>query len=291
MSPQPRTWSLIGSGAAGTAVAALLVRSGDRVAGIWSRRTRRAKAAKALIGQGRVFAKAEDAAQAAPWLLIGVPDGAIVSVILHLHRAGALAPGQTAIHLSGALPASVLKVRPGLRYGSLHPIQTLPTAEEGVALLPGAYVGVEGPSAILPELEVIARDLGGIPVKVPSAGKPLYHAAMAMASNHLTALAAASAEMLVQAGFSRRQALASLQPLMRGTLEALSRRGIPKALTGPVARGDAGTLRAHRAALRDALPELLPLYNACARQALRLARAKGLGAARAREVERVLRSP
>ncbi len=286
-----RTWSLIGAGAAGTAVAALLARRGDRIAAIWSRRIARAKAARALIGQGRVFAQAPDAARCAPWLLIAVPDGAIVDVALSLHRAGALSPGQTVIHLSGSLPASALKVRPGLRFGSLHPVQTLPTAEEGLVLLPGSFFGVEGSPAMLPELEGIARDLGGIPLRIPAAGKPLYHAALAMASNHLTALAAASAEMLVKAGLGRRQALPVLQPLMRGTLEALTRQGIPGALTGPVARGDAGTVRAHRAALRDAVPELLPLYNACARQVLRLARAKGLGAARAREIERVLRSP
>ena len=265
-----RSWALVGAGAAGTAVAFLLARRGDRVASIWSRRLRRAKAARALIGQGRVFARAEDAAAAAPWVLLGVPDGAIVSVGVSLLKAEALKPGQTLIHLSGAQPASVLKLKAGVRYGALHPIQTIPTAEEGVERLPGSFFGVEGPAAMLPELESMARDLGGIPVRVPAKGKPLYHAAMAMAANHLTVLGDAAAEMLEKAGAGGR-GLEMILPLMRGALEAMERRGVPRALTGPVARGDSGTVAAHLEALKGS-PELLALYRACAQRALGMAR-------------------
>lgn len=288
MPPMSRTWSVIGAGSAGTAVAALLVRRGDPVVAIWSRRRSRARYAQELIGEGRVAASAAEAARAADFLLIAVPDAAITGVALGLHRAQALEAGQTLIHLSGALPAAALKVRAGLRLGAMHPIQTIPTAEDGILRLPGSFFGIEGSPGMLSVLGAIVLQLGGLPLRVPVEGKPLYHAAMAMASNHVTALASVSSEMLVKAGLAKAQVFQALLPLMRGTVEALARQGLPKALTGPVARGDAGIVAAHLAALQAKAPDLLPIYVTCARQALRLARAKGLGVKQVRELDRIL---
>ncbi len=288
MPSMPRTWSIIGAGSAGTAVAALLARRGDRVAAVWSRRRSRAVYAADLIGQGKVAASAAEAAKAADFLLIAVPDGAVAGVGLGLHRARALRAGHTLIHLSGALPAAALKVRHGLRLGAMHPIQTIPTAEDGIRRLPGSFFGIEGNAGMLPVLGAIVLQLDGVPLRVPAENKPLYHAAMAMACNHVTALAAAATEMLVKAGLPKGQALQALLPLMRGTVDALARRGLPRALTGPVARGDAGLVAMHLAAIREKAPALLPLYVTCARQALRVARAKGLGAKQVRALNQIL---
>lgn len=285
---QPRRWALVGAGAAGTAVMALLVRKGHRLEALWSRRRARAKAARFLIGQGEVVRSPAEASALADSLLIAVPDGALGGVAVDLLKRGALRAGQTLIHLSGAQPASVLKVRPGLRLGAMHPIQTLPTAAEGIRSLPGSWFGIEGSPGMLPELSGLVGDVGGIPVKVPAEGKALYHAAMAMASNHLTGLAAASAEMLALTGFRRGAALKALLPLMRGTLGALELKGLPQALTGPVARGDLETVRAHLGALRRQAPGLTSLYVACALQVLQVARNKGLEGGRARAIEKAL---
>jgi len=91
------------------------------------------------------------------------------------------------------------------------------------------------------------------------------------------------------AGIGRGEALRALLPLVRGTLRNLERVGLPGALTGPVARGDAETVRMHRRALREADTALDALYAALGRHALRMAVERGLPAARAREMARALR--
>lgn len=259
-----RTWSVIGTGVAATAVAALLARKGDRVASLWSRNPKRARAVRRLIGQGRVCRTLEEAARAGGWILLGVPDDAIRPMAIRLKPA--LRPGQRLVHLSGAVSL------PGA--GCIHPLQTIPTPEEGIRRLPGSFFGVEGPR----ELDRIVRKIGGIPFRIPRGQKPLHHAAAVMASNHVVALAAAAVEM----GLS----LPALLPLMQGTVDALRKDGLPGALTGPVARGDAKTVRAH---LKAIPADLRPLYLVCARQALRVAVAKGLAPSAARVLRRTLR--
>jgi predicted short-subunit dehydrogenase-like oxidoreductase (DUF2520 family) len=98
-----------------------------------------------------------------------------------------------------------------------------------------------------------------------------------MASNALVALASASAEVLSAAGVPAAESLAALAPLMLGTVENVIKVGLPAALTGPIARGDAGTVERHLAALRAGAPQVLELYAVAARRTLAVARQKGDG--------------
>ena len=176
--------------------------------------------------------------------LLCVPDTAIREV------ARRLSPGPGWIgHVSGATPLSALD--PHERRFSLHPLQTF-TRARGPEQLDGAWAAVtaetdEGRDHALD----LARTLGLKPFELADADRPLYHAGAAMASNFLVTLHEAASSLVSAAGAPPE----ALEPLMRRTIE----NGFE--LTGPIERGDWATVEAHREAIREARPDLEPLYD------------------------------
>ncbi len=179
--------------------------------------------------------------------LLCVPDTAIREV------ARGLSPGPGWIgHVSGATPLSALD--PHERRFSLHPLQTF-TRARGPEQLDGAWAAVtaetdEGREHALD----LARTLGLKPFELADADRPLYHAGAAMASNFLVTLHEAASSLVAAAGAPPE----ALEPLMRRTIE----NGFE--LTGPIERGDWATVEAHREAIREARPDLEPLYDVLA---------------------------
>ena len=173
-----------------------------------------------------------------------MPDTAIREV------ARGLSPGPGWIgHVSGATPLSALD--PHERRFSLHPLQTF-TRARGPEQLDGAWAAItaetdEGREHALD----LARTLGLKPFELADADRPLYHAGAAMASNFLVTLHEAASSLVAAAGAPPE----ALEPLMRRTIE----NGFE--LTGPIERGDWATVEAHREAIREARPDLEPLYD------------------------------
>ncbi|BDG07224.1 Rossmann-like and DUF2520 domain-containing protein [Anaeromyxobacter paludicola] len=215
-------------------------------------------------------------------VLLAVPDDAVAeacrSVAPHLRR------GQVVAHGAGALPLSPLAParRRGAHPGSLHLLQAL----AGGPVAPGGFAALAGDAAARRLLGRAARDLGLRPIAVPERGRARYHAAAVVASNLAMALAALAAECWERAGAPPRAALPALVPLLRGAVENLAARGLPGALTGPAARGDAGTVARQLALLTG---EDREIYRLLSRRLVRLARAGGLDPAKARAVARALR--
>jgi predicted short-subunit dehydrogenase-like oxidoreductase (DUF2520 family) len=108
----------------------------------------------------------------------------------------------------------------------------------------------------------VVRDLGGVPFFISDADKSLYHAAACIASNYLTTLIHMVEEIYQSLGLSREDTIRAIWPLVMGTIANIEAKGTAQALTGPVARGDAGTVRKHADAVRQKLPALLPAYSA-----------------------------
>ena len=152
----------------------------------------------------------------------------------------------------------------------------------------GAYAALEGDGAAVAAGERLARAVGMTPVTVTAAAKPAYHAAAAMASNYVVALADTARRIAEAGGVPAAMARDMYLPLMRGTVENVFERGAASALTGAIRRGDAGTVGAHLAALSGADREL---YVRLGIEALRLAVEAGLGPEAAQRVEAVLRAP
>jgi predicted short-subunit dehydrogenase-like oxidoreductase (DUF2520 family) len=204
---------------------------------------------------------AGDAGRDADLVLVATPDAAIADT------AAALAPGFRAgalvLHLSGVCTLAELDklrvARPDVAVGSLHPLQSLPSVEVGLARLPGSWCAVDGPD----DVDRLAVSLGMRPFRVEDANRVRYHAAATVVSNHLVALIGQSFRIAESAGIPT----AALLPLVRATVDNVDALGPAAALTGPVARGDAETVARHL----DALPvDERATYRAGAEEALRL---------------------
>jgi predicted short-subunit dehydrogenase-like oxidoreductase (DUF2520 family) len=187
-------------------------------------------------------------------VIVATPDRAIDAVVDEI--AGEVAPGALVVHLSGARGVDALD-GVAARTGALHPLQSLPDPVLGAARLPGSFAAVAGDDAV----EDLARAMGMTPFRIDDADRAAYHAAACIASNHLVALLA-SAEACTDVP------PAAFLPLLRGTLDNVAVLGTHDALTGPVARGDVATVRAHL----DAIPvSERDAYRALARRAAELA--------------------
>ncbi|HUG42156.1 MAG TPA: DUF2520 domain-containing protein [Longimicrobiales bacterium] len=220
-------------------------------------------------------------------LILAVPDDALHGVANEAAMAGHAPPNCVAFHLSGALSTDVLGALHGAGYslGSLHPLQTVADPWSGADRLRGCSYALAGEPAALATGREIVSALGGRALIVPPTLRPVYHAAAVFASNYVVAAASVVARTLAEAGVSEQDAIAAALPLMRGTLDNIEQLGFGAALTGPVARGDADTVRLHLSRLST--PER-DLYSALGRETLRLARATGLDPARADEIEALL---
>ncbi|WFE37197.1 Rossmann-like and DUF2520 domain-containing protein [Micromonospora sp. WMMD998] len=263
----PRTLSVgvLGAGRVGAVLGAALAAAGHRVVAA-SGGSGASHARLALLLPQTPHRAAPDVARAATDLLIvAVPDDALAGVVADLAAGGALRPGQVVAHTSGAHGLAVLApaVAAGARPLALHPAMTFTGTPDDLSRLAGISYGVTAPTALRPFAARLVADLGGVPEWVGEADRPLYHAALAHGANHLVTLVNDAADRLRDAGVDRPEKV--LAPLLRAALENALRLG-DDALTGPVSRGDAGTVRRHLDRLARTAPESVPAYLALARR-------------------------
>ena len=224
---------------------------------------------------------------------LAVPDRTVAEAAANLPSAVSSAQAAAVVHLSGALTLEPLADvgRRGWATGSLHPLQSLPETPAPRALN-GITVAVDASDEDLARrLEDLVRSLGAVPRRVPAAGRTLYHAAAVLASNYVVALVAVAAGLLEESGWTRPDAMAALVPLVRGVADNLEAAGLPRALTGPIVRGDLETVRSHLEALENAEPLAdLParVYRIVGLAALELAREAGLDEDAAGRIEQAL---
>lgn len=278
---------IAGGGRLGQALGRLLRDRGEPVAAVACRRLEHARAAAAFIGEGVTACHYAELPRHASRILVAVPDDAVGSVAALLAAAGLEG---VALHTSGTLGLTVLEplAQRGVACGSLHPLQTVPDPTQGVAALPGAWFAVSGQPSAAGWARRIVELLGGHMFELSEERRPLYHAGAVMACNFFAALLDAGVSLFVQAGLERQQALAALSPLVSAGVANAFRLGPGRALTGPFARGDVESVRAHWAALAAAPERLRELYRAAARYTIDLARRGGLDESKARAIEGLL---
>ncbi|MFD7917652.1 Rossmann-like and DUF2520 domain-containing protein [Streptomyces sp. NPDC059740] len=292
-SPDPRdrparlTVGVVGAGRVGPTLAASLKLAGHRpvaVSGVSDASVRRAEEllpGVPLVPPAEVLARAE-------LVLLTVPDDALPDLVSGLARTGAVRPGQLLVHTSGRYGAGVLD--PATRVGALplalHPVMTFTGAPVDVQRLAGCSFGVTAPEELRLAAEALVVEMGGEPEWVAESARPLYHAALAMGANHLVTLVAQAQEVLARSGVAAPDRM--LGPLLGAALDNALRSG-DAALTGPVARGDAGTVAAHVRELHRHAPGAVSGYLAMARTTADRALARGtLGADQAEKLLDVL---
>ena len=259
----PRAFALVGPGRAGTAVGLALTDRGWSAVAVAGRAISAASTRAVAARLGAPAVDVGDAGRDADVVVIATPDAAIADVATAL--APSLRPGALVVHLSGASTLHELDgvrlTRSDVETGALHPLQSLPSGDEGRDRLAGSWCAVDGS----PQVERIALTLGMRPFRVDATDRVRYHAAACVASNHLVALLGQVERLAATAGVP----FEAFVPLVRGTVENVAELGPAAALTGPVARGDDETIARHV----DALPvDERDGYRALLREARRLAR-------------------
>jgi predicted short-subunit dehydrogenase-like oxidoreductase (DUF2520 family) len=219
-------------------------------------------------------------------VLIAVPDDALPEVAAALAVLD-LPSDLPVLHASGSLSLEVLAplAAKGHSVGGLHPLAAIADPVDGAERLRGATFGVEGEGAARALAERLVTACEGHLLPIDPGGKALYHAAAVFASNYAVALLAVAGRLMVRAGVGAGDAQAALAGLARGAVENVAEHGPAAALTGPVARGDADTVERHLARLSG--PER-HLYCLLGREALKLARARGLSGEAVSRLEALL---
>ena len=190
----------------------------------------------------------EEIVERAELVLLAVPDDALGPLVQGLADLGRWQPGQLVAHTSGRYGAAVLA--PAQRCGAIplaiHPAMTFSGFSTDVARLVGCPMAVSAPAAVLPIAQALVVELGGEPFVLEESARPIYHAALAHGANHLLTVVTQAVRVLAAAGVE--DGAATLGPLLTAALDRALHEG-EAGLTGPVSRGDAGTVAAHLEAL------------------------------------------
>ncbi|MFD4673805.1 Rossmann-like and DUF2520 domain-containing protein [Lentzea sp. NPDC058450] len=268
---------VISAGRVGSVLGAALARTGHVVTGVAAVSQASRNRAEELL-PGVPIADPTEVAQRADLVLLAVPDDALEGLVKGLIATESLRAGQIVVHTSGAQGVKVLE--PAAELGALtlalHPVMTFTGRPEDLQRMNSACVGVtaaDGDEVAWSVGEALVVEMDAEPVRVPEAVRPLYHAALAHGANHLITLVRDAADLLTNAGVANAERL--LGPLLSAALDNALRHG-DRALTGPVARGDTGTLRKHLGVLAQQAPETLPSYRVLARRTAERAERSGL---------------
>ncbi|MEA1936314.1 MAG: Rossmann-like and DUF2520 domain-containing protein [Thermodesulfobacteriota bacterium] len=254
--------AILGMGKVGTAVGNLLRSAGYRIVAVASRSDESAEKGAKYTG-GTIYDSLTSAASRAECIFITTGDDAIASVCEKISKGGGVGAGKKVVHMSGAGGLDLLEsaCRAGARIASMHPIQSFADVEGALKNIPGSAFGVTAEEEIKDWAVQIVRDLGGVPCFVSDADRSLYHAAACMASNYLVVLMYMVEEVYGIVGLDRERAVKAFWPLVTGTINNIENQGTVQSLTGPISRGDIGTVKKHIQAFHDRLPEFLDVYR------------------------------
>ncbi|MFC2020428.1 Rossmann-like and DUF2520 domain-containing protein [Chloroflexota bacterium] len=279
---------IIGTGTVGTALSIRLNDRGYQVVAVSSRsQTSADKLAKEISGCHAVNNN-QAVADAAELVFITTPDAAIPLVASEVRWHS----GQSVVHCSGADSTDTLEParKSGAEVGAFHPLQTFANVKQAINNIPGSTFAIEAVEPLLTTLKDMAAALGGYCIELRASDKVIYHAAAVIACNYMVTLVKLATDLWQTFDIPTDEATRALMPLLRGTLNNIDNVGIPQCLTGPLARGDTGTINKHIDALEKVAPAVLSTYRELGRQTIPVALAKGrINEQQAQELQDILK--
>ncbi len=254
---------VVGVGRAGSVIGAALRRAGHEIVAASAVSELSRVRAEAMLPGVPILAVPE-VVEGTDLVVLAVPDDVMPDLVIGLANTGHFGIGQFVMHLSGRYGTDVLS--PATVVGALplalHPVMTFTGTSIDLDRLDGCPFGVTAPDVLRPVAEALVVEMGGDPVWVAEEHRGLYHAALANGSNHMVTLVTQTLDLLSHAGVDDPVRLVS--PLLHATLDNALRSG-DRALTGPVARGDSGTVNLHVAEIGAVSREAQAAYVAMAR--------------------------
>jgi predicted short-subunit dehydrogenase-like oxidoreductase (DUF2520 family) len=262
--PTYRRIGIVGSGRVARALALGLGPHSAAVPLLWGRSVERVRDAVGQVGRAEGVTALDTLSKASDLIVIAVSDDAVGAVAADLACAMSRST-PFVFHVSGRSGAAILDPlrERGAVTAAIHPVMTFTGDPHGeVRRMAGARFAVTGSSAdAIAQAKAVVQALDGVAVEIREEHRPLYHAALCHAANHLVTLLSGSNRALTAAGVDDPNAL--LAPLVCAALENSLAHGFA-ALSGPLLRGDGDTIDGHLAALASHCPEVLPAYRAMA---------------------------
>lgn len=269
---------MIGAGKVGAVLGAALRNAGHAVTGVHAVSEASRTRAESLLPEVPIL-EIPEILRRSELVLFAVPDDTLPDLVAGLADAGHFQAGHLVVHTSGRHGVSVLDpVRAaGAIPLAIHPAMSFTGLTLDLARLRDCMFGVTADAVVLPVAQALVVEMGGEPAVIREQDRGTYHAALSHASNHLVTLTAQSAQLLASIGVEQTDRM--LAPLMSASLENALTTG-DGALTGPVARGDVGTVRRHLEVLDGLAAEGIPAdvgqaYRAMARATAQRALARG----------------
>ena len=254
---------VVGTGRAGSVLGAALKRAGHNIRACTAVSDISKLRAESLL-PGVPVTSIEEAVKDRDLILLSVPDDYLSQVVNGLAATNAVSPGTFVMHVSGRFGIEIL--RPLTEQGclplALHPVMTFTGTSIDLNRLSACPFGITTVQTLRPVAETLVVEIGGEPIWVPEENRGLYHAALTFGANNLMTLVTQTTELLEAAGITNPESLVA--PLLGASLDNALRNG-DAAITGPVARGDAGTVREHLRVLANFDPAVTQAYRAMAR--------------------------
>ena len=280
----------IGAGTVGTALAMKLSDRGYQVVAVSSRSQISAnKLAQAVRGCRAVNDK-QAVADTANFIFVTTPDDAINLAVSEVKWHD----GHNVVHCSGAASTDILEParQAGAQVGAFHPLQTFASVEQAINNIPGSTFAIEAEEPLLTTIKDMATALNGQGIELKASDKILYHTAAVMACNYMVTLIKLATDLWQTFNVPTQTATKALMPLLQGTLNNIDNVGIPQCLTGPIARGDTGTIKKHLNALEKVAPATLSTYRELGLQTIPVALDKGkINQQQAEELQDILKQP
>ena len=263
----------IGAGKVGTAFGRFLHDHGVAISGYYDRHAEKIQRASAVTGS-RAFPDAAMLASRSDIILITTRDDQIADVCSGLCKQKKITPRHLVGHMSGAHSSRILDdaQRLGATVFSLHPLQAFADENKALAELPDTFFSLEGEAERLQPIRQILAQTGNRYFSISSQNKSLYHLSACILSNYLVTLMDTGLAALGISGIDPEQGFQAMRPLIEGTLSNIARMGTSRALTGPIIRGDAGTILRHLQTLnRSGLEDIESLYRQMGLHTVKLA--------------------
>ncbi|MCL0048727.1 aspartate 1-decarboxylase [Dehalococcoidia bacterium] len=277
----------IGAGTTGTALAVRLQEKGYPVVAVASRTRSSADKLAARVSGCRSYDSKQEVANSAELVFVTTTDDVIPQVIAEVRWNA----GQSVVHCSGADSLDVLEKAKGdgAQVGAFHPLQTFASMTHAIDNLPGSTFALEAEGPLLEVLKKMAGSLDGHWVVLAPGDKVLYHTAAVIACNYMVTLVKMATDLWGFFGVPTAEATQALLPLLRGTINNIENVGLPDCLTGPIARGDLGTIGKHLDALEKRAPAIASTYRDLGLQTIAVALNKGkINKQKAEELRRLL---
>ncbi len=278
--------AIVGPGRLGTVLAAALAQAGHTIASAGGGGDAARDRFRRRFPAATTVADSAAAARGADLVVVATPDDVVEPVVSALARADAIHVGQRVLHVAGSLGLGPLRRAQlaGARVAACHPAQTVPDADAAPEVLRGASWAVTASNADRHWARAFVLQVAGIPHDVDDSRRALHHAALVVGSNAVGAVVSVARELLRVAGSD--DPATFLAALAHESIDNVVSGGAG-AITGPVARGDVGTLRRHVEALEAEVPSLASAYRTLSGVVLGQVR-PSLDLERARAVEAAL---